>query len=406
VLNTARTRKIARISFLVIGLVVLILGGGTWYLFDQIDEKKADLAELILDHPGTMAVAAYTIDAEGEFVNDGNSIFYNADEQLVMASTMKIVVLAAYADAVVSGGLDPNESIQVADLERYYLPFTDGGAHATGLNSIGVDTDEDGFARDRSAAIILDDIARIMMHYSGNAETDYLIARLGMDRIAAVMQEAGLESHTPIRLTLGPALVIFNHETLSPSMDQLQQLVVDVSMGDTSYPDRLTELYLNDLAWREAQLEYMRSLDENTFSGLDAWAYQTEASLLLPQGTAREYARMMARIASGQFISSDVSGIMQQMLESVPSDWPLRVLYFDRFGAKDGVTAGVLTLAAYAVPKRGSLGEQWRVVVIILNSIPPDAWVEQLQLEGHYLLAIDLVRGMGVFSELAGIGDE
>jgi beta-lactamase class A len=71
-------------------------------------------------------------DDTGELVEDGHALFYNVDEPLVMASTMKIVVLAAYAEAVASGDLDPAEQVLVADLEQYYLPMTDGGAHALG----------------------------------------------------------------------------------------------------------------------------------------------------------------------------------------------------------------------------------------------------------------------------------
>lgn len=402
--RTTRARKLAVIGLLLLGVVGAVIGGAAWYLFDKLDEQKAKLASLIIENPGSTAVVAYTIDDEGEIVDDGNAIFYNADQPLVMASTVKIVVLAAYAEAVAGGSLDPNERVPIADVEQYYLPGTDGGAHVMGLNSLGLDADEAGFAVDRAAGITLDDLARIMIHYSGNAETDYLIMRLGADRIASVMLEAGLEHHTPIRPIIGGVLAMFNHEVASPSMDQLQQVIADVSRGDTGYLDHLTDMYLNDPEWRQAQIEFTQSIDENTFAGLDVWAYQTEASLLLPQGTAREYAQMMARIAGGSLISTEVSQILQQMLESVPSDWPLRALYFDRFGAKDGVTAGVLTLAAYALPKRGPLSNQSRVVVIITNWLPPEAWAEQLQYQGHYLLAIDLAEAKGVYYKWADTG--
>ena len=59
---------------------------------------------------------------------------------------------------------------------------------------------------------------------------------------------------------------------------------------------------------------------------------------------------MMALIAGGKLISSDVSALMNQVLETAPQDRPLRLLFYDRYGAKDGLTAGVTTIASYATP--------------------------------------------------------
>jgi D-alanyl-D-alanine carboxypeptidase len=402
----SRRRKIA-VWILVLALAsVGVAGGGGWYVISGINQAKSHLAELILENPESTAVAAYTFDDRGERVEDGNTIFHNADEALVLASTMKIVVLAAYGDAVTSGDLDPDEQVPIADVEQYYLPATDGGAHAKGLKSLGLEADDAGFARDQTARIRLDDVARIMIHYSGNAETDYLIARLGADRIAAVMEEAGLEQHTPIRPTIGVALTMFNHEAPSFAMDRLRQVIAEVSEGDTAHLDRLTDLYLNDPQWRATQIEFVESLDEQAIGGMEMWAYHTEASQLFPRGTASEYARMMAQIASGTFLSTEVSQMMQQKLENVPSDWPLRVLFFDRFGAKDGVTAGVLTIASYAVPRRGALRGQSRVVVIVTNAVSPEDWMEQLQFQGYYLLAADLARATDVNGRFASIGGD
>jgi D-alanyl-D-alanine carboxypeptidase len=402
----SRGRKTAIWIVLLALAVSGLAGGGAWYFISKANEAKRNLADLIAEDPGATAAAAYTFDDEGEIVDDGNAVFHNADEPLVVASTMKVVILAAYAEAVVSGDLDPNEQIPIADLEQYYLPLTDGGAHARGLRSVGLRADDDGFARDRSARVRLDDLARIMIHYSGNAETDYLITRLGADRIASLMQTSGLEEHTPIRPTIGVALAIFNHEVPSLSGEQLEEVIAAVSRGDTSPLDRLTALYVNDPQWRAAQIAFMRSLEEREADNLDMWRYQTEASQLLPHGTAREYAEMMARIASGRFISPEVDQIVQQKLETVRSDWPLRLLFFERFGGKDGVTAGVLALASYAVPRRGPLSDDARVVVIIANSLQLEDWAQQLQYQGHYLLLTDLARATGVFSAFSGKGDD
>jgi len=402
----SRINKMTRWILLFALVVSGLTAGGAGYYLNRTDNAKRELANFILAHSESTAVAAYTFDENGEFVADGYALFHNADAPLVLASTVKIVVLAAYADAVANGELDPDERIPIADVEKYYLPMTDGNAHIMGLQSVGLQTDDDGFARDQAATLTLDDVARMMMDYSGNAETDYLITRLGPEKIASVIQKTGLEHHTPIGLTLGVALTIFNHEEPSFSTRQLQSVIAEISTGDTSHFDRLTGLYLHDPQWRAAQIQFMNSINEQSVGGVDMWMYQTVANQLLPKGTVREYAKMMAQIASRKFISPKVSELMQQKLENVPSDWPLRVLFYDRFGAKDGVTAGVLTVASYAVPKRGPLSQQARVVVLITTQLPVEDWTEQLNYQGHYVLAIDLAQATGTFAQLAGAGNE
>lgn len=213
--------------------------------------------------------------------------------------------------------------------------------------------------------------------------------------MASIMQEAGLEHHTPIGPTLGVALAAFNHENPSFSMEPLQQMITDVVEGNTSGLDRLTALYVNDANWRESQIAPMDSMNAPAVSGEAVWAYRVMASRLLPKGTAREYALMTAKIASGNLISPEAGRIMQRMLESVPSDWLVRLLFHERFGAKDRVTAGVVTLASYAVPKRGALNGQSRVVVIITTNLPPVEWAGQVQFHGYYLLAVDLAQARG-----------
>lgn len=126
---------------------------------------------------------------------------------------MKMVVLAAFADMVVNGELDPNETISVANWERYYLPNSDGGAHMLGLQSVSLQADELGFAVDQTATVTLDELATMMMHYSGNASTDYLIERVGLERITAVSQTHH-PHHTPIHYKLGYALWFFMQLTV------------------------------------------------------------------------------------------------------------------------------------------------------------------------------------------------
>lgn len=382
----------------IVGIIVLLGATAVATLFWQVNRVQRAMTDFIIAHPEETAVVTCTFDENGNLVEDGSALFHNADQPLIVASVMKTAVLAAYAERVVNGELDPHEAVPVATWERFYLPGSDGGAHVAGLRSVGLAADELGFAVDQTAVVTLDDLATMMMHYSGNAATDYLLERVGVARVTAVTQ-THLPHHTPIRHTLGYALAIFNHEAPF-SLAWIESVQAKVASGDFSDLERLTDLYTNDASWRQAQLDFMGSLTSQTVSGEAIWTFQETAVQLMPHGTARDYAHLMAQVGSGRFISAEVSALMQQKMETVASDRPLRLLYFDRFAAKDGTTAGVLALAAYAVPRRSALRGKNRVVVLVTNGLPPALFTQQVQFQGHYLLPIDLTQARHHFTRL------
>ncbi len=390
------SKIIVRIGLLAAGVVIL----GVSYFVYQAGRQKNALADMIRTNPDTAAVVVFTIDEDGQVVPDGSEIFRNADSPLVMASTVKTVILAAYADAVERGELNPLEQVPVSDLEAYYLPHTDGGAHAAGLKSLGMAVDEAGFASDADATVSINDIARIMIHHSGNAETDYLVSRIGRERLDSTMKLAGLDNHTRFRSVLGIVLSMFNHEAPLTGAASRQALLENVGEGDFSTMDALVERYVYDPSWRQAQLEYMNSETFISDANLMGWEGQVEASQLFPAGTAREYAGLLAQIATGHFISPAVSERARNILETSPADDIMRVLFHQRYGAKDGITSGVLTLASYAVPKRGPFAGETRVVVILANSLPYEDWVAFLRFQSIYLLQAELAGGVSRYWDI------
>ena len=400
-MRTRRKRWPVILAILLIAAVVL--GAAfTWHFLRQSSAASDRLVDHILAHPESASVAVYTFGENENITEDGHSLFLNPDQPLTLASTTKIMVLAAYADGVANGELDPQESISITEWERYYLPFTDGGAHASGLNRLGLAADDLGFALEPQSTVTLEDLASVMMYESGNAATDVLIERIGTERINSVMAEAGMELHSQILPTLGPALAMVRHDQAPLSSSELSNLIADVSSGETAYLDELGEAYLNDSAWRSAQIQYLASDQEaSNESMIEAWTYQREASQLFPAGTAREYAHIMARVASGTFLSQEASSIMSQILETAPSDWPLRRFFFHTYGAKDGVAPGVLTLATYAVPRRGELAGQSRVVVLFINGLPLEPWIASVQYLGIYRLQTDLAQAGDAFLTLS-----
>ena len=149
------------------------------YLKNQINEGSRDVA-----------LAVYSVNEDGT-LSPADALAYNENAPLPLASTVKIVVLAAYAQAVAEGSLNPDEEVSVRDWEAYYLPFTDGGAHPSVLESLGIASDELGFAEE-DVGVRLDDVASAMIVQSDNAATDYLMNRLGDAALTRVIEENAL----------------------------------------------------------------------------------------------------------------------------------------------------------------------------------------------------------------------
>ncbi len=374
---TTGKRNTKRNILLVAGIsLVLVIGLVSGFGIHFIQQNNTKMAAYIRTHPEISSVVVYSFDDEGNLIDQSTNRFMNADTPLQTGSVMKLMVLAAYATAVSEGLLDPNELIPVSTVERFYLPYTDGQSHQAGLASLGIAVDQHGYAKDQNASITLDDIARTMIHYSANAGTDYLITRLGPERIQSVLNQTGMTNHSPISTVLGKTLMMFNHEGSNEDEDA----------------GKLEDLFLNDPSWRNEQIDFILSGKVHT-TLQEQYDWMEKLGW---RGTAREYASLMSRIAAGRLISPQVSAMMQTILENMPSNGPLDILYYDRLGSKDGVTPGVLAVASYMRPIRGRFAGQNRVVVVFLNQMPLDYWRECVQAETIYLYSALLAEGSDI----------
>ena len=101
-----------------------------------------------------------------------------------LASVSKMVQLVAWAKAVEAGEFDPNTIVSREELNRWYLPGSDLGAHLDALEEF------DG------KELTQDDVAWMMIRHSSNAAADYFHDLLGQERIEKTVQELGLTDHT------------------------------------------------------------------------------------------------------------------------------------------------------------------------------------------------------------------
>ena len=354
-----------------------------------------EMAAYLLAEPEATALVAYTVDEQGGLVADNTAVFLNADQPMPLASTAKIVLLTAVSTAVENGQLSWDDSITIADWERYYLPGTDGGAHPAALAHLEIVTNERGFAQDSQQTVTLDQLTWAMIRYSDNAATDYLLAELGADAMNNVLATANLGSHDPFDSFLGLFLLWNNHENPTLSDERVADLLALEPNERRQQAQELADRYVQDEAWRTAELDWRNRRQPNRITHEIALATQTS-----PRASARDYAHLLALISTDNYVSPAVSADIRRFLEWPMVVFPSNAERFETLGTKGGTLAGVLTSALYTVPQAGDFAGQTRVVVLFQSDPPFTAWLTQTQDFSYQEFMIDLALNQDIVAYL------
>jgi beta-lactamase class A len=235
------------------------------------------------------------------------------DGRYPLASVRKVVTLGGFALAVASGACESTESVPLAEIERWYWPGTDGGAHQRARDWWA----ETGILRPGAEQIVpLREVALAMICFSDNAAADYLLHRIGGEQVMRFGLRLGLMTQDPIL----PALGEFR------AWHRAAERWLTMSAADRAR-----------VAWEIATIEQCH-LDTVAVDD----ATQRRCAAVGCQGTAREWARLMHNLAPGTRLPVAARRIVREALErpSTPGD-------DGRFGAKAGDLPGILTFAGY-----------------------------------------------------------
>jgi hypothetical protein len=286
-------------------------------------------------NPSRFGLAAY----ESRHPTEG--IYHAADELFPLASTRKVLILGAYAQASAAGVLPAESRIPLTEIDRWYWPGTDGGAHKNAL--------ADWAARSRIAndSVTLDDLAWAMIRWSDNAAADLMLQKIGGPSAAlAFARSMSMTAQDPVGSILGEYIAW-----------------VTIGADDwVSLPplDRAERSYQLGNAQERSAFERLRFRTEET---------QRKLATVSPRGTPREWATLMARLASGDGLSEAAQAICQRAFEWPMVAFPNNRSRFDRFGAKGGSLAGVLTDVTY----RKVIGQEGIFVeALFFRDLPKD----------------------------------
>lgn len=275
--------------------------------------------------------------------NDTLVASHEADKKMPLASTVKTIIAIEFAQQVASGKIDPQEQIPLTEPRRFYIPDTDGGAHPQWLKKI----QENGLVKNDKVSLL--EIAKGMIRYSSNANTEYLMWRLGLNNINANLSALGLAHHDSLYPFVS-ALYVCSDENSSKGMSLMPK-----------------ELYLARANEYFEKLKVDTTVKEKFVSAHVSLPVQRIWSDRLPGGTAREYGELMKKIQSRTYFEPKVQAVLDEIME-----WPMEAFDSNRekyqhLGAKGGSTAFVLTYALYATDKAGNKTQ----LAFLFNGLTP-----------------------------------
>lgn len=261
--------------------------------------------------------------------NDTTVAALNENKLMPLASTVKILVALEFAKQAANNVVDENAMILLSELNRYYIPNTDGGAHPAWIKY------EKSKGHITNDSISLLNVARGMILFSSNANTEYLMDLLGLDNVKNNIQLLGIKQHTAIYPLVASLFIYQNPRHLKE-----EKLIKSINRLD----DETYSRFIYDI---HKALKYSDTL-KTKFRPQDLTEkMQHTWSNRLPASTTKDYVRICKIINNRKFFSTETYKILSKVLESIMEN-PVNKINFKYAGMKGGSTSWILTKALYA----------------------------------------------------------
>lgn len=259
----------------------------------------------------------------------------NPNKMMPLASTVKIILAIEYAEQSSKGIINPNQKVALDEIAKFYVPNTDGGAHSSWLKSV----------KDKivNNAITIREIAKGMILYSSNANTEWLCEKLGLDNINKQIDSLGITEHTEIYYIVS---ALFLGTEKFPTLK------------DKELENKLKALSIDDYIEVTNQIHHKLSVDATYKKSIGYLGMETQRiwSNNLPGSTVNEYVEIMKKINSRTYFSLKTHQYLDEVMEFL-LDNPANRKWLKHVGMKGGSTAFVLTNALYATDKTGNKTE-------------------------------------------------
>ncbi|MFF5995106.1 serine hydrolase [Lysinibacillus sp. KU-BSD001] len=313
----------------IIALGSIAIGVGIW-LFQK--DSPAYLIQFIKDKAANQNVALSI------HYNGDSWIEVNEQVPLPLASTVKTIVAIEYAKQAADGRINPEQKVRLEELDHFYLPKTDGGAHAAWLADINAKDD-----------VPLSEVANGMIAYSSNANTEYLMQVLGLTNINAVPKSLKLSHHEPLYPIVSASYIPVQlmHEkglTKKEVVNELKNMDMD------EYRNRAIAIHkkwLHEPLDKQEREKLLKVMDMDV---------QKIWSDRLPRATTSDYVTIMQNLNSKAYFSETIHHYLDPVMEQLMQN-PANREWLMHAGQKGGSTAFVLTNAMYATDQGGNQTE-------------------------------------------------
>jgi D-alanyl-D-alanine carboxypeptidase len=322
-----------KIAFIIVGVCfvigIAVIVAGRYYL------TKED-PEYLLKYLKNRNNSSLTVSRNGQTLTA-----IRENEMFPLASTVKIIIAIEYAKQCDEGKLDPSKKVSLKELDQYYIPDTDGGAHETWIDY----SKEEGVILDGSST--LENVVKGMILFSSNANTEYMMNLLGIDNINKVREEMEMEQHDPLFPISSSMLIPTYIKNKFPAYSEKQIESKLRNMSKEEYIE-LSHMIFTSLTNGEKH-KYIENLHTDK-------KLQKMWSDRLTKSTTAEYAEIMRKLNSKTYFSEGtqerLDAVMEGMMEnSKNQEW------LKHAGQKGGSTLFVATNAAYATDRDGNSTE-------------------------------------------------
>ncbi|CAK4834030.1 unnamed protein product [Aphanomyces euteiches] len=266
-----------------------------------------------------------------------------------LASTVKIMVAIEYAKQAAEGVITPDESVKLKELEPYYLPNLDGGAHPSWLSYI----ESKQLVKD--GAVALEEVAKGMIVFSSNANTEYLMERLGLSNINQNIEELGLKHHEPLYPFVSSLLIPYelmqSYVGLDPKDQRAKAKKELLNMPVEVF--RAKALNIHEKLKQDVDGTYKRRV--NIEEWYDGKLDRMNSDKLIAASTD-DYAGLLAKINGRNFYAPAVQKHLETVMEGMMQN-PANQQKLEHAGLKGGSTSYVLTQALYATDKEDNQTE-------------------------------------------------
>jgi hypothetical protein len=301
-----------------------------------------DLLAYLSRHPETVSLAVY------DAARPGDGVFIRADTPRAVPTLPKLQVALAYHRRVEAGAVDPDRPVPIDSVGVFSLPGITEDGHERAVDSLS------------ARGVVAPDSTVPLKHWAEAAFTfgdaaalDWLLVFWGEKYVRTLPGRTGGPAVDPPQPATGRYLAWMEARRSGAS-----------SAAAPAEPDRLARAFsfANRLRADAAYRSRVRDRLEREGSGLRLREQADLAADGFSRGTARAYASLVARIATGDNPASEA--LRRTWETPVGND---SAAAFTHLASRNGAYPGLLAFAGYA--RRGE-GRSPRVAVMMVEDLP------------------------------------